>query len=194
VNKTFGLTTLRNQHVEIRRGTLRFRFTGKSGVRHEVEVGDRRLARIVRQCHDLPGQHLFEYMDENHRPRAVSSADVNSYLRKVSAQPLTARDLRTWAGTVECAVALRDIGEFDSDTDAKKNIVTAIKTAAERLGNRAATCRAYYIHPAIPEAYLAGDLVRTLKNTNRGAALLSADEQAVLKIVKRHRVDIKTAA
>jgi DNA topoisomerase-1 len=194
VNKTFGLTTLRNQHVEIKRDTLRFRFTGKSGVRHEVEVDDRRLARIVRQCHDLPGHHLFEYMDENHKPQAVSSADVNSYLREVSAQPLTARDFRTWAGTVECAVALRDIGEFESGADAKKNVVAAIRTAAQRLGNRAATCRAYYIHPAIPEAYLAGGLVRTLKNTSRGAGLLSAEEQAVLKIVKRHREQIRTAA
>jgi len=194
MNKTFGLTTLRNQHVEIKRGTLRFRFIGKSGIKHEVEVGDHRLAHIVRQCHDLPGHHLFEYMDENHRPRAVSSGDVNSYLREVSAQPLTAKDFRTWTGTVECAVALRDIGEFDSDTDAKKHIVAAIKTAAERLGNRPATCRAYYIHPAIPEAYLTGNLIRALKNANRGSGLLSAEEQAVLKIVKRHHEDIRRAA
>jgi DNA topoisomerase-1 len=113
-NKTFGLTTLRGNHVEIAGATLRFRFTGKSGVKHEVEVTDRRLSRIVRQCHDLPGHQLFEYLDENGEPRGISSTEVNAYLREVSGQSLTAKDFRTWAGTVECAVALRDIGEFSS--------------------------------------------------------------------------------
>jgi len=195
VNKTFGLTTLRNQHVKIEGDTLRFRFTGKSGVKHELKVDDRRLARIVRQCHDLPGHKLFEYVDETRTPHAVSSSDVNNYLREVSGQPLTAKDFRTWSGTVECAIALRDIGEFTSDTDAKKKIVVAVKTAAQRLGNRAATCRAYYVHPAIPEAYLTGSLLRALKTTNgEGSELLSAEEEAVLKVVKRRHEDTRIAA
>ena len=132
-NHTFGLTTLRNQHVEVAGATLRFHFTGKSGIRHELEITDRRVARVVRQCHDLPGQKLFEYVDESGELRGVSSSDVNDYLRTVSGHSLTAKDFRTWAGTVECAVALRDMGEFSSETEGKRNIVAAIKTAAQRL-------------------------------------------------------------
>lgn len=186
-NHTFGLTTLRNRHVEIDGATLVFRFTGKSGVKHELKITDRRLAHIVRQCHDLPGQRLFEYIDECGEPGYVSSNDVNSYLSELSGQELTAKDFRTWAGTVECAIALRDIGEFSSETEAKKNIVAAIKTAAARLGNRAATCRTYYVHPAITEAYLAGDLLTAMRRPPEPAGNLSADEQAVLSIIAQYR-------
>jgi DNA topoisomerase-1 len=186
-NNTFGLTTLRNRHVEIDGATLVFRFTGKSGVKHELKISDRRLAQIVRQCHDLPGQRLFEYVDEEGEPHAVLSSDVNSYLSELSGQELTAKDFRTWAGTVECAIALRDIGEFSSETQAKKNIVAAIKTAAGRLGNRAATCRTYYIHPAVTEAYLAGELLSVMRNPPAPEGHLSADEQAVLNVITRHR-------
>jgi DNA topoisomerase-1 len=186
-NKTFGLTTLRNQHVEIEGAKLRFRFTGKSGVRHEVEINDRRVARIVRQCHDLPGHQLFEYIDDSGELRPVSSTDVNAYLREVSGQSLTAKDFRTWAGTVECAVALRDIGEFSSLTEGKKNIVAAIKTAAQRLGNRAPTCRAYYVHPAVTGAYLSGDLLPLMKPSaadTSPADLLKPEERAVLNVIR----------
>ncbi len=155
-NNTFGLTTLRNRHVEIEGATLRFRFTGKSGVKHELKIADRRLAHIVRQCHDLPGQRLFEYVDESGELRGILSTDVNRYLSELSGQELTAKDFRTWAGTVECATALLGIGEFSSETEAKRNIVAAIKVAAGRLGNRVATCRTYYVHPAVTEAYPGG--------------------------------------
>lgn len=186
-NHTFGLTTLRNQHVDVEGATLRFHFVGKSGVKHEMEITDRRLARIVRQCHDLPGQQLFEYLDESGELRTVSSSDVNSYLHEASGQTLTAKDFRTWAGTVECAVALREMGEFSSETEAKRNIVAAIRTAAEKLGNRVATCRAYYVHPAVTDSYLEGGLLRAMQN-GEGDTVLSADECAVLKIVKNYRL------
>jgi DNA topoisomerase-1 len=186
-NNTYGLTTLRNRHVEIDGATLVFRFTGKSGVKHELKIADRRLAQIVRQCHDLPGQRLFEYVDQGEELRFVSSSDVNSYLSELSGQELTAKDFRTWAGTVECAIALRDIGEFASETQAKKNIVAAIKTAAGRLGNRAATCRTYYIHPAITESYLAGDLLSVMRDPPEPEGNLSADEQAVLNVITQYR-------
>lgn len=193
-NNTFGLTTLRNRHVEIDGATLAFRFTGKSGVKHALKITDRRLARIVRQCHDLPGQRLFEYVDENEELRVVSSTDVNRYLSELSGQELTAKDFRTWAGTVECAIALREIGAFSSDAQAKKNMVAAIKTAAERLGNRAATCRAYYVHPAITEAYLAGDLLPAMLHPPESEGMLSADEQAVLKVITQYRRTIEEHA
>jgi DNA topoisomerase-1 len=196
-NKTFGLTTLRNRHVEIDGAVLRFHFTGKSGVKHELEIADRWLARIVRQCHDLPGHQLFEYIDGNGELRGVSSTDVNAYLREVSGQSLTAKDFRTWAGTVECAVALRDMGEFSSATEGKRNLVAAIKTAARRLGNRAATCRAYYVHPAVPGAYLAGDLLSAMNRApDHPEGSLTTEERAVLTVVKNYRYDLsqRTAA
>jgi DNA topoisomerase-1 len=190
-NNSFGLTTLRNRHVEIDGATLMFRFTGKSGVKHELKIADRRLAQIVRQCHVLPGQRLFEYIDEDGKPHTVSSSDVNSYLSELSGQELTAKDFRTWAGTVECATALRDIGEFSSETQAKKNIAAAIKVAAERLGNRAATCRAYYVHPAVTEAYLAGDLLPVMRRPSEPEGTLSPNEQAILSVIRKHRSTIE---
>jgi len=194
-NKTFGLTTLRNQHVEIEGATLKFHFTGKSGVKHQLKVTDRKVARIVRQCHDLPGYQLFEYLDASGEVHAVTSTDVNSYLREMSGQCITAKDFRTWAGTVECAVALRDLGEFKSETEAKRNIVAAIKTAAQRLGNRAATCRAYYVHPAITEAYLTGDLLSAMTREPASTdETLTPEEEAVLRIVKRYRFDLVAAS
>jgi DNA topoisomerase-1 len=195
-NGTFGLTTLHNRHVEIEGSTIRFRFIGKSGVKQELEIADRRLARIVRQCHDLPGHNLFEYVDEGGELRSVSSTDVNNYLNELSNQNLTAKDFRTWAGTIECAVALRDIGEFSSETEAKRNIVAAIKRAAERLGNRAATCRAYYVHPAVTESYLDGGLLSVMNRARNGPAegLLSADERAALRVIKRYHYDLEGCA
>lgn len=187
-NHTYGLTTLRNQHVEVEGATLRFHFTGKSGVKHEMKITDRRLARIVRQCHDLPGQNLFQYVDETGNPRNVSSSDVNDYLRNATGEALTARDFRTWAGTVECAIALRELGESASETEAKKNVVAAIKTAAAKLGNRVATCRAYYVHPAVPDTYMEGTLLKIMANAEAAVtAELSADECAVLAVVRRYR-------
>jgi DNA topoisomerase-1 len=187
-NHTYGLTTLRNQHVDVEGATLRFHFTGKSGVKHEMKITDRRLARIVRQCHDLPGQQLFQYVDETGNPRSVSSSDVNEYLRNATGEALTARDFRTWAGTVECAVALRDIGESSSETEAKKNVVSAIRTAAAKLGNRVATCRAYYVHPAVPDAYMEGTLLQTMAKAEKAAAEgLNAHECAVLAVVRHYR-------
>ncbi len=195
-NKTFGLTTLQNRHVEIEGATLVFRFTGKSGVPHELKISDRRLAHIVRQCHDLPGHKLFEYVDENGELRGVSSTDVNGYLAELTGHNLTAKDFRTWAGTVECAVALRDLGEFTSETEGKRNVVAAIKSAAQLLGNRAATCRVYYVHPAVPEAYLAGELLPAMQRVSgnpepEAETWLSPEEQAVLAIIKRYRVDLQ---
>jgi DNA topoisomerase-1 len=177
---------------------MRFRFRGKSGIRQEMEVTDPRVARIVRQCHDLPGHHLFEYLDEAGEPRSVSSTDVNAYLREVSGQSITAKDLRTWAGTVECALALRDLGAFSSLTEGRRNVVAAIKTAAAQLGNRAATCRAYYVHPAIPEAYLEGRLLDAMTRRAAGGqssnhlsaghlSNLSNDERAILAVIEGHR-------
>jgi DNA topoisomerase-1 len=162
-NQSFGLTTMRNRHAEIDGSTVRFRFRGKSGKQHTVEVSDRRVARIVKKCQDLPGQHLFEYQDLDDRIASIESEDVNDYLHGISGQPFTAKDFRTWAGTVLAAIALGKMEEVDSQAIAKKNVVTAIEAVARLLGNTIAICRKCYIHPAIPTSYLNGTLARNLR-------------------------------
>ena len=162
-NKSFGLTTMRNRHVEVERSTVRFQFRGKSGKKHIVEVSDRRVARVVQTCQELPGQQLFEYENPAGEMVAIGSEDVNDYLQSITGQPFTAKDFRTWAGTVLAAIALGKMEEVDSQALAKRNIVTAIEAVARLLGNTVAICRRCYIHPAIPTSYLDGTLARTLR-------------------------------
>jgi DNA topoisomerase-1 len=162
-NGSFGLTTLRDSHAAISGSTVRFEFKGKSGRRHSVEVSDRRLARVVKSCRDIPGYELFQYVDENGDRRSIGSSDVNDYLREVTGEDFTAKDFRTWAGTVLAAMALREFESFDSETQAKKNVVRAIERVAERLGNTPAVCRKCYVHPEIINAYLEGDAARTVE-------------------------------
>src|SRR5216117_626694 len=153
-NKSFGLTTLKNRHVTVRGAQLRLRFRGKSRRQHEVDVTDRRIANIVSKCQDLPGQDLFQYVDDEGEVRNVTSQDVNDYLREITNENFTAKDFRTWAGTVLAAIALGAQGEFETKKRAKANVKTAICAVAELLGNTAAICRKCYVHPAIVEAYL----------------------------------------
>ena len=162
-NHSFGLTTLRNRHAKIEGSTVRFRFRGKSGKHHTVEVSDRRVARIVQKCQDLPGQHLFEYEDSNGEIRTIGSEDVNDYLQSISGQPFTAKDFRTWAGTVLASVALGKMEEVDAETVRKKNVITAIEAVASLLGNTVSICRKCYIHPTIPTNYLKGSLAQNLR-------------------------------
>lgn len=162
-NKSFGLTTMRNRHVEVEGSNVRFQFRGKSGRKHTVEVSDRRVARVIQKCQDLPGQQLFEYENPAGEVVAIASEDVNDYLQRITSQPFTAKDFRTWAGTVLAAIALGKMEEVDSQILAKRNVVTAIEAVARLLGNTVAICRKCYIHPAIPTSYLDGTLARTLR-------------------------------
>ncbi len=183
-NKSYGLTTMRAKHVQVNGSTVVFRFRGKSGKPHTVGVQDRRLARIVRKCQDLPGYELFEYLDGSGETRKVDSADVNDYLRAVSGEDFTAKDFRTWAGTVLASMALREFEEFASETEAKKNVVEAIKTVTKRLGNTPGVCRKCYVHPAVLECYLAGKLERRIRRKVEEASeevLREAEEEALQK-------------
>jgi DNA topoisomerase-1 len=162
-NHSFGLTTLRDQHVDITGTTLRFQFRGKSGKEHVIEIRDRRLARIVRRCQDLPGQELFQYLDDEGQRRTIDSADVNEYLRQITGQDFTTKDFRTWAGAVLATEALQACGTCESVTHARKNVVQVIKAVASQLGNTPAICRKCYVHPVIIEAYLGGSLLSTLE-------------------------------
>lgn len=162
-NESFGLTTMRDRHVDVNGSMIEFNFRGKSGKWHKVGIRDRGLAKVVKSCQDLPGQELFQYVDEEGKRQDVKSTDVNDYLREISGQDFTAKDFRTWAGTVLGAMALREFEQFDSKAQAKKNIVQAIENVAMRLGNTPAVCRKCYVHPDIIDSYLDGTLVRTLK-------------------------------
>jgi DNA topoisomerase-1 len=166
-NRSFGLTTLRDRHAEVRGRSIRLTFRGKSGRDIETEVTDRRAARVVKQCQDLPGQLLFVYQDQNGKRRPVSSEDVNAYLRDASGADYTAKDFRTWAGTVLAAVALRKADPFESEAEAKHNVVRAIDRVARRLGNTRAVARYSYVHPAVIESYLDGSFEKAMQSERR---------------------------
>jgi DNA topoisomerase I len=187
-NNSYGLTTLRNRHVAVSGSTLRFQFRGKSGKQHRVALTDQRLAKIIKRCQDLPGQELFQYLDDGEL-QSIGSAEVNQYLREITGQDFTAKDFRTWAGTVLAALALKKFEAFDGETEAKKNIVEAIQRVAECLGNTPAICRKCYIHPTILEAYLDGSLLERLKITRtkvtNGLSGLRRVEKAVMKLLEQ---------
>jgi DNA topoisomerase-1 len=187
-NHSFGLTTFRDRHAEIDGSTIRFQFRGKSGLKHTVELRDRRLARIVRRCQDVPGQDLFQYLDDQGQGHPIGSADVNEYLREISGHDFTAKDFRTWAGTVLAARALRELAAFETKTQARRNIVRAIASVARRLGNTKAVCRKNYVHPAVFDAYLDGSLAQTLtrragKELRESLQNLPPEEAAVLALL-----------
>ena len=189
-NRSFGLTTLRSRHARVRRGRMTFAFRGKSGREHEVEVADARLARIVARCQELPGQQLFAYVGDDGERRDVASDDVNDYLREISGEDFTAKDFRTWAGTVLAAMALQEFQAFDTETEAKRNVVRAIETVAEKLGNTPAVSRASYVHPHVINAYLEGDLLRETREEvdrqlSEELAHLTPEEAAVFGLLRQ---------
>jgi len=190
-NKSFGLTTMQGRHVTVKGARLRFRFRGKSGRQHEVDVTDRRIANIVSKCQDLPGQDLFQYVDDEGEVRNVTSQDVNDYLREITNENFTAKDFRTWAGTVLAAIALGAQGEFETKKRAKANVKTAICAVAELLGNTPAICRKCYVHPAIVKAYLSGRQIpgvgEAIKNTNN--IDLHAVERTIHKFIRAQGSD-----
>jgi DNA topoisomerase-1 len=196
-NKSFGLTTMRNRHVEVKGSQLRFRFRGKSGVHHEVDMEDRRIAKIVRKLQDLPGQELFQYLDEDGKVHEISSQDVNDYLREITGQDFTAKDFRTWAGTVLAAMALNAQEAFTTKKQAKANLKDAITAVSKILGNTPAICRKCYVHPAVLETYLNGNLIEGLKSKVDETFAqklndLRSDEIAVMSFL-RQRLEQKAA-
>jgi DNA topoisomerase-1 len=188
-NKSFGLTTLRTRHVQIDGSRLRFDFRGKSGVVHAVAVTDRRIARIVQRCAELPGYELFQYVDDAGQRQAVQAEDVNAYLREIAGREVTAKDFRTWAGTMIAAQELRDMGQARTKKDADRNVLKAIDHTASRLGNTRSVCRKYYIHPTLISAYLEGSVLpptpeKTWKERQPQGAIMRRHEAEVLAFLK----------
>lgn len=193
-NHSYGLTTMRNKHVVVNGHTVHFEFPGKSGIKHSIDLHDRRLARIVRQCLDLPGYELFQYVDETGARHSVDSADVNDYLHEIAGDYFTAKDFRTWAGSVLACTMLQQFEPFTSETQAKKNVVAAIKGVARELGNTPSVCRKCYVHPAVLEHYLSQRMKQKLSKTAKEDVLnadfpigLRKEEQALLHLL-RNRV------
>jgi len=186
-NNSYGLTTLKNRHVSVEGNEVRFRFTGKSGKQWSLSVTDRRIAKIMRACQELPGQELLQYIDEEGNCQDVTSTDVNDYLKQISGSDITAKDFRTWAGTVLAAMALNELKSFDTAAEAKRNLRTAIEKVSARLGNTPTICRKCYVHPEVLNSYMDGNLVLELKSKSelRGAiGSLKPEEAAVLALLR----------
>jgi DNA topoisomerase I len=200
-NGSIGLSTMQDRHVKIQGDTLQFSFRGKSAQYHHIQLHDPRVAKIVRNSQELPGQELFQYIDENGEQQKVSSEDVNSYLHEIGGAEFSAKDFRTWAGTVLAAIALAQFEQFDTKAQAKKNLVAAIEHVAEHLGNTPAVCRKCYIHPIVLESYLDGATIETLRakaddTLAHELTKLSGAEGAVLAFLRaqlRHRRKIPLA-
>jgi len=189
-NKSYGLTTLRDRHAGINGSELCFEFKGKSGKAWRLKLKDRRIARIVKQCQDIPGQHLFQYFDAEGARRPVTSSDVNAYLREISGLDITTKDFRTWAGTVLAAMALSEFEAFDSGAKAKRNVRAAIEKVAARLGNTPTICRTCYVHPEVLNCYVEGTLAEEIEKAPGSArrkdlASLEPEEAAVLALLQR---------
>lgn len=189
-NGSFGLSTMRDRHATVRAGTIRFEFKGKSGKRHRIQLHDPQLAAIVRRVQELPGQELFQYIDEHGRVQDIKSDDINEYLHRIAGEEFSAKDFRTWAGTVLAAIALQQFARFATKAEAKKNLVAAVERVAERLGNTPAVCRKCYIHPVIMKSYLDGTTVAVLRGRaedalRRGLHELTGAEGAVLAFLEQ---------
>jgi DNA topoisomerase-1 len=185
-NHSYGLTTMRSRHVQVDGSKITFKFQGKSGVRHTIDVQDRRLSHIVQRCQDLPGYELFQYVDDEGETHSIDSADVNDYLREISDQDFTAKDFRTWAGTVLACVSLQECEAFESESQAKKNVVRTIESVAEQLGNTPAVCRKCYVHPAVFESYMNGWMKRrTQPKRARSGHGLRQEETALIRLLRR---------
>jgi len=196
-NKSFGLTTLRDRHVEVSGSKVRFEFRGKSGKSHVIDLHNRMLARVVQRCRDLPGYELFQYVDEDGTRQVVDSSDVNEYLREITGADFTAKDFRTWFGTVLAAKALAECGAHETDTEAKRKLAQAIEAVAGVLGNTRSVCRKCYVHPAVIDAYLDKSLVATLAQRADAAVEdgdLSGDEMAVLRFLRKRLKEAAAAA
>ncbi len=186
---SFGMTTLKDQHVKVEGQKIRFTFKGKKGVHHDINIKSNKLAKIVKQCREIPGKELFQYYDENGNHKSIDSGMVNNYIRQISGGEFTAKDFRTWAGTVQSVLAFNELGFFDTQTETKKKIAEALDVVAKHLGNTRTVCKKYYVHPLIISLYESQDLKRYLQELENievddNKADLTAEEKVLMKILE----------
>ncbi|MHB8209537.1 DNA topoisomerase IB [Mucilaginibacter sp.] len=189
---SFGLTTLMNRHVKIEGSTLKFEFKGKKGVFHKVSLQSRKLANLVKKCREIPGKDLFQYYNEDGQPCTIGSGDVNHYLKEVTGEDFTAKDFRTWAGSVSALYAFKDVGEFENVTECRKKIVSVLDEVAINLGNTRTVCKKYYVHPTIIKSYEEGTLFHYIKELDDDkdvkATELNLAEKAMLEILAHEKL------
>ena len=189
---SFGLTTLQNRHIKIEGSTIRFEFKGKKGVQHKVSLQSRKLARLVKQCRDIPGKELFQYYDEGGERRSIDSGDINNYLKEITGEDFTAKDFRTWAGSVSALYAFKSVGEFDNVTECRKKIISVIDEVAVALGNTRSVCKKYYVHPSVIKSYEEGTLFKYISELDEEkdvkAAELNQAEKALLTLLETEKL------
>ena len=188
-NGSYGITTLKDQHVEIKGNSIKFAFKGKKGVQHDIDLKSKKLAKIVKQCQDIPGKELFQYFDENGVTRTIDSGMVNDYIKENTGGDFTAKDLRTWSGTVQALLAFKELGLAESQNQTKKNIVSALDSVSKALGNTRTVCKKYYVHPMIIGLYETKTLERYLKQLDKievddNKSGLTKEETILLNILK----------
>ena len=186
---SFGITTLKDKHVKVEGTKLRFMFRGKKGVDHDISIKSKRLAKIVKQCRDIPGKELFQYYDHDGNHKSIDSGLVNNYIKQISGGDFSAKDFRTWAGTVQAILAFKELGFFDTQTDTKKKIVEALDTVAKHLGNTRTVCKKYYVHPLVLSLYESRDLENYIKSLDKieetdNKTDLTAEEKVLMKILE----------
>ncbi len=185
---SFGLTTLRDKHVKFDGATVQFDFVGKKGVKHKIKLQSRKMANLVKKCKDIPGQELFQYYDDEGKRHAIGSGDVNHYIKEISGEDFTAKDFRAWAGSLNALCAFNDCGEFTSDTDCKKKIVSVLDSVAEKLGNTRTVCRKYYVHPTVIAAYENGNIAKYKCDDEPVNGELNAQEKALLQLLSNEDI------
>lgn len=185
---SFGLTTLRDKHVKFDGATVNFEFVGKKGVKHKIKLQSRRMANLVKKCRDIPGQELFQYLDDDGKRHTIGSGDVNSYIKEISGEGFTAKDFRAWAGSLNALCAFHDCGEFTSDTDCKKKIVAVLDSVAEKLGNTRTVCRKYYVHPTVIAAYESGSIAKYKCDDEPINGELNAQEKSLLQLLTNEAI------
>jgi len=185
---SFGLTTLRDKHVKFDGATVLFDFVGKKGVKHKIKLQSRRMANLVKKCQDIPGQELFQYYDDNGGHHTIGSADVNSYLKQITGEEFTAKDFRSWAGSLNALCAFQEIGEFESVTDFKRKVVSVLDHVAEKLGNTRTVCKKYYVHPTVIAAYEKGSLWKYTVTETDNAGELNPQEKTLLELLSTEEI------
>lgn len=184
---SYGLTTLKNKHVSIHGTEIQFSFKGKKGVYHEIKLKSRKLANIVKQCREIPGKELFQYLDDEGNRKPVESGMVNAYIKEISAGSFSAKDFRTWAGTIHALEAFRELGIAETQTQAQRNVVAALDMVAKQLGNTRTVCKKYYVHPIIPEMYVEGSLIKFFEKQEDGRdSLLSQEEEILMRLLAKN--------
>jgi DNA topoisomerase-1 len=191
---SYGLTTMMDQHVKIDGTKMHFEFKGKKGVYHKIDLQSKKLARLVKQCRDIPGKELFQYYDDEGKRCTIDSGDVNAYLKQITGEDFTAKDFRTWAGSVSALYAFKEAGEFENQTQCKKNIISVLDEVAITLGNTRTVCKKYYVHPTVIKSYEEGTLFKYIKDLDEDkderASELGSAERALLEILEKEKLAV----